>query len=457
MGPVTTGATYVEDFRNRMLIAKFKVANFSDVAEDDIPFGVSVRIEPGNVAESQGTVLICPTLGSGTTFGKRVRYRKNPTKEICRMRIEEQVVPVRKSEACPEATAVVASGVVVITPKGAWPPYWWKTVTITDLAAVPAFTNKAVTKFSSSNERFIGTVTGVANGTYTVSVAVSVLESVTYPIIDTAALWDFDLIPIDHVHSLLQAQYVEEVNDAVSGVWDEYLAQDLEGTSELVHKDVAQEAGDFPSALTNTAGSNYEFVEYENVNCNWYVKRTVKLVDGMTRTYWTNEPYSWPAVLVQGPEFAEIDGNNDGNDYIAKIVVHDELRERVDGPTKTKVEVTWKAAATEAATAGVQQMHPTSIRYQGIYFNWPLDECLHPEITSPTEVVGNPGYHPVFSDNQIRGPKSYDATVLTTTGGLAVTCTDWPESLVGEIVPIDHLGGVVIVKKTYYRPNVATS
>lgn len=257
----------------------------------------------------------------------------------------------------------------------------------------------------------------------------------TAPFETDSDTWEATVEPIDDVHGLLRKVQVVETNVVNFGIRDEQLRANHSASRELVKSSVAEAASDYPSDL-QLNGSVYEFVEYEEVKCGWYVKTIEQLTAGEGFTYGTTRSKFWPAVM-ESFEVAELTGETDaGEEYIASILLDVRYKESYNGPCQASIQREWQPfAPTDLKPI---QMITDAFQYQGIFFNFTSPESLHPTVTIE-EFVGE---HPVLLDNQFR-VKTFPGTALT----------DWPPSIIYQEDPVPYKGGFIWETVTIQSPS----
>ena len=190
--------------------------------------------------------------------------------------------------------------------------------------------------------------------------------------------------------------------------------------------------------------------EGKQLSDNWYavVEKQVVPKVGTLTSYFTQQVYTWPAVLNGDADFGEellrqggIVGftwkrrAGGGDTVVLPVYKRDDYR----GPTKVKIEVSWtKKAVAEGDLTEVKPMIPLPIN-----FVTPLATCnVKPTLHNPVELNITTGTeHPKWKN--AGATFRYDRT----------NYTDWPDDLVISDSQEPFRGGFLRTKITAYKPN----
>lgn len=247
------------------------------------------------------------------------------------------------------------------------------------------------------------------------------------PLITDADTWEATIPPLDETHGLSRRVQVVETNPVRVGEWDELFNKSRDVTQELVKASVAEQASDFPSALVQDGGV-YNWVQYEEVRCGWYVKNTLPMTNQESVIFGTTRNYFWPAVL-QSIDLGILNGEEpNGEQYIASVLIDARYKESYNGPSAAQITRKW-TATEPPLTNPVGLMFPDAFQYKGIFFNFSSPEALHPTVNF-NEQVGT--RHPTLASNQFRN-KSFPGTAQT----------DWSSFVQFVEEPQTHNGGWV--------------
>jgi hypothetical protein len=193
--------------------------------------------------------------------------------------------------------------------------------------------------------------------------------------------------------------------------------------------------------------------EGKQLSDNWYavVEKQVVPKVGTLTSYFTQQVYTWPAVLNGDADFGEellrqggIVGftwkrrAGGGDTVVLPVYKRDDYR----GPTKVKIEVSWtKKAEEEGTLTTVKPMIPLPIN-----FVTPLATCnVKPTLHNPVELNITTGTeHPKWklAGATFRYPRT--------------NYTDWPDSLVISDSQEPFRGGFLRTKITAYKPDTDT-
>jgi hypothetical protein len=193
-------------------------------------------------------------------------------------------------------------------------------------------------------------------------------------------------------------------------------------------------AGTAGAAMHPTTGV---YSEIDPVNPFWSIKTTRKATDlgsgADAISYQSVVDYSWPAVLLNLPDF---DGVISKAGHLVRLLYDVNLREGYSGPCRALITESW--TATPVSYGAPIAMQPTEIK-----FNFPLTglfeipACLHPAITL-TETIGSS--HPTLAQTN---------TVITFA---ATNYTDWPSSIIASAVQTPYRGGYSQKQVLVYKP-----
>ena len=243
------------------------------------------------------------------------------------------------------------------------------------------------------------------------------------PLITDADTWESSVENIDETHSVSEKVQVIELNPITVGEWDDRFNTSVTVTTELVKASVAEAASDFPSSLT--AGAPNTWVKYEEVRCGWYVKTTESFTFN-NRAVGTTRNFFWPAVL-QSIDLGVLEGQlENGEEYLASVLIDARYKESYNGPSRAVVTYSW-TANVPVSVAPLNMMYPDAFQYKGIFFSFTSPEALHPVVTFNENVGSN---HPTLKANQFRN-KTYPGT----------NKTDWPASVTFTEEPVPYRGG----------------
>ena len=252
--------------------------------------------------------------------------------------------------------------------------------------------------------------------------------------------WEASKSPIDEVHSMSQKVQVVTTNTVVSGTVDPQLNVVHRVERSLVKASVAEVDSSFPAALLSGAGTfpspaTHRWTTYEEVRYGWYIKTVEGMSNADAVTYGTTRSRFWPAVM----ETFTIDDVNgireDGEEYIAKVVVDCNYKEAYNGQSRAEVLRGWANAVPPSVAPSV--ILTDQFTYSGIYFNWSSKECLH----STVDITESTGNHPDFARYYTRDV-SFEGTDQT----------DWPDYQVYEEDPVPYKGGWLKEIVKVYKP-----
>lgn len=256
--------------------------------------------------------------------------------------------------------------------------------------------------------------------------------------VDTGStVWESSVESIDGVHALKRTVTIGTLNTVQFGEFDQVLASHIAGQRELVHDTIAESDFYFPSGLRPMGGTRYDYIQYEKVKCDWYIKTTRKL--DSTYGYTSTEVRNgyWPPVLLTPPEIAGVDGYDEvGQTYTVKQARELNIQDAYNGPCSATIVIAWSPTAPTGPSPGVTQFVTDEIYYEGILFDIRIPGCLHPSLT----LFENVNNHPVYPD-QVRS-KTYPGTTHET----------WPATQVADYSARPYLGGWVIETVTLAQP-----
>tara|TARA_R100001594_G_scaffold62444_1_gene96779 strand:+ start:9276 stop:10709 length:1434 start_codon:yes stop_codon:yes gene_type:complete len=193
--------------------------------------------------------------------------------------------------------------------------------------------------------------------------------------------------------------------------------------------------------------------EGKQLSDNWYalVEKQVVPKVGTLTSYFTQQVYTWPAVLNGDADFGDEDLRKGGivgftwqrragggDTVVLPVYKRDDYR----GPTKVKIEVSWtKKAVAEGDFTPIKPMIPLPIN-----FVTPLATCnVKPTLHNPVELnITTGNEHPKWklAGATFRYPRT--------------NYTDWPDSLVISDSQEPFRGGFLRTKITAYKPDTTT-
>ncbi len=245
-------------------------------------------------------------------------------------------------------------------------------------------------------------------------------------------IWESTLAEYDDNHYERITTTILEYSTSEDAVYDEVFKKHIPVTRVLTQTK-ANDAG-YTAATPPALGS---FISYEAVKCGWWLKTTERFNPGSLYTMCGVANYYWPNVLKSVPELAPVTGiDRDGQEYLQNILTFVDVKESYNGPCKASYAVSW---ATSLPVCPVpDQLITDTISYQGIMFNFSINDCLHMAITFTENTGSN---HPTLKPGQAR-VKTFAAT----------TPTDWPESVLADYDVKPYKGGYLITELTIYSP-----
>jgi hypothetical protein len=256
-------------------------------------------------------------------------------------------------------------------------------------------------------------------------------------------VWESQVIDIDGVHSIRTTITITGYNTIIRGEWDPNLNQHLTYEEVLVDSTTAEAHPQFPSGVVHVSGTLYDYIDFDEIKCGWYLKTTVRLDSSITTTVNGTENHFWPAVLEYGPtaaplqgEIKDPDAHNYGDTYNAAVLMDIRLKESYSGPCKATLTIGWVPTAPALATP--TQMITDAFANEGIFARFSIPACLHYEVVF-NELVGS--NHPTHTDYHV---KLFNAP--------ATPLTDWPSTVVLPQFPQMYLGGYLSKTLTIYPP-----
>ena len=252
--------------------------------------------------------------------------------------------------------------------------------------------------------------------------------------------WEATKTPIDEVHSKSQKVQVVTTNTIVSGVVDAQLNVAHRVERSLVKASVAEVAYEFPALLLTGAGTfpspaTHRWSTYEEIRYGWYIKTVEGMSTSDANTYGTTRSRYWPPVMEHFAIFPINGIREDGEEYIAKVVIECNYKEAYNGQSKATVLRGWSNTVPPSVNPTV--ILTDQVAYSGIYFNWSSKDCLH----GPIEISESTGNHPDFARYYVRDV-DFDATAQL----------DWPAYQIYDEDPVPYKGGWLKELVTVYKP-----
>jgi hypothetical protein len=257
-------------------------------------------------------------------------------------------------------------------------------------------------------------------------------------------VWKSEVTPFDEVHDVRNTVYVLETKVVSRGEYDPQLGVSHTVTEELVSASVAEDHAQFPSGLLEVSlDVSYDFIEFDELSCGWYLKTTERMLLAETLTLHGTQNHSFPAVLQGGPAFQFLNGEHKdpadplyGETYVTSVLSDIRLKESYSGPCVATVLRGWSNSppTKEIPT----QMVTDSLQYNGIFVNFSIPDCLHYSIYEYENVGSN---HPVLVDNQFRWAQ-FPATARTV----------WPTTVVLPQFAQPYKGGYLLETITIDSP-----
>jgi hypothetical protein len=261
-------------------------------------------------------------------------------------------------------------------------------------------------------------------------------------IIPTIDTWEAVIEPLEGVHGMLTMVEVVTLNDIKSGVRDVQLEANHKVNRSLVRAGTAEAAADYPVELiAGTAdGGTHSWVEYTELRYGWYERRSEGMSTDDTYGYGTTRSYFWPPVMTFF-EVADLEGEQEnGEKYIASILMDVRYDESYNGPCKATIVRGWVPNNAAVPSIAPTQMITDSFDYQGIFFNFTSRDCLHPSM----QIYESVQDHPVLAGNQYR-VKNFPASVPEV----------WPAQVTFYEDPAPYKGGFIRELVTIYKPGTA--
>lgn len=178
--------------------------------------------------------------------------------------------------------------------------------------------------------------------------------------------------------------------------------------------------------------------ESRQLNHDFYITTSRQVVSrasgrgGFPRTFTTSVPYFWPAVLEPG-NFGILNITVDGK---FRSIVDYRLRQPYQGPCAAEVTEEWYTEPPSPVTPIDPILRPDSISYNGVWVNFTIPACLHPQVFVREEYTGLAG--------SLWLEKTWPATPLT----------DWPPTITRQVVR-PFQGGYLLETIVIYRPDVS--
>lgn len=242
-------------------------------------------------------------------------------------------------------------------------------------------------------------------------------------------VWESVVEPYDDAHGMLVTTYITSSPTRKRSRWIEQFNQFIEVEESMVQSPLS-------TAPSFDSGSQ-TYTSYEHERCDWYVKRVEKLSGLATLTYKDSLPYYFPPVLTfleVAAVMAEWDDNGTTREYIHHVTADVRFKEAYNGLCDANVTKTFEVSST--GTSVSPKLIPDAFRYEGIFFNLSVPECLH-TTRQFTETVGT--HHPRYT-NQVR-QKTYPGTAQT----------DWTSVTVTDHEPF--MGGYIKTVTVYSPPS----
>ena len=261
-------------------------------------------------------------------------------------------------------------------------------------------------------------------------------------IIPTTSTWEATIDPLEGVHGMLTMVEIVTLNEINGGVRDEQLEANHEVNRSLVRTGVAEAAADYPAALVaGTAdGGTHSWVEYTELRFGWYERRSEGMSTGDEFAYGTTRSYFWPSVMTFF-EVADLEGEQENGDkYIASILMDVRYDESYNGPCKATITRNWVHNNAAVPSVAPTQMITDSFDYQGIFFNFQSRDCLHPVV----QIYESVQDHPVLAPRQYR-TKLFPASVPEV----------WPANVTFYEDPVPYKGGFIRELVTIYKPGTS--
>lgn len=177
--------------------------------------------------------------------------------------------------------------------------------------------------------------------------------------------------------------------------------------------------------------------ESEQLNHDFFITTKRPVVDrsgvygGFPRTYTTSVSYYWPAVLE--PTYFNILNLLIEGRY--RSIVDYQLRQPYQGPCSATVTEEWFPNPPTSVTPIDKIMRPESISYNGIWVNFGIPACLHPQVFVREQYTGTSGV--------LWLEKVWPAT----------NYTDWPDTIVRQDVR-PYRGGFLKITTTIAKPEI---